>query len=104
MNTMNKNVVDHRLTIEFGGEEGAFLRILGLMERRAYHLQSCALKRRPDDSCTVDVVVESDRAGDLLKRQLERLHNVNAVTLHVPAKPQTTAPPINIHTQTYVET
>lgn len=81
MNAMNTN---HRLTIEFSGVEGAFLRILGLMERRGYRLQTCTLNRKPDGSCVVDVMVESGRPGDLLKRQLERLYDVENVHLKSP--------------------
>ena len=51
------------------------------MERRGYHLQTCTLNRRPDGRCVVDVMVESDRPGDLLKRQLERLYDVGKVHL-----------------------
>ena len=77
---------NHRLTIEFSGVEGAFLRILGLMERRGYHLQTCTLNRKPDGSCVVDIMVESDRPGDLLKRQLERLYEVSRVHLRPQAR------------------
>ncbi len=90
--------VNHRLTIEFSGVEGAFLRILGLMERRGYRLQTCTLNRKPDGRCVVDVVVESDRKGDLLKRQLERLHDVSRVNLKAPAQ-QRTVRHINIHSR-----
>jgi acetolactate synthase regulatory subunit len=82
MNTTNKRVVNHRLSIEFNGVEGAFLRIIGLMERRAYHLQSCQLNRGADDKCVAEVTVASDRPADLLKRQLERLYNVTKVEIH----------------------
>ena len=90
--------VNHRLTIEFSDVEGAFLRILGLMERRGYHLQTCTLNRKPDGRCVVDVVVESDRKGDLLKRQLERLHDVSRVNLKAPAQ-QRAVRRINIHSR-----
>jgi len=82
--------LNHRLTIEFSGVEGAFLRILGLMERRGYHLQTCTLNRRPDGSCVVDVMVESNRQGDLLKRQLERLYDVRRVELKASRQAQGT--------------
>ena len=77
---------NHRLTIEFSGAEGAFLRILGLMERRGYLLQTCTLNRMPEDRCVLDVLVESERPGDLLKRQLERLFEVSSVKLKIPAQ------------------
>jgi acetolactate synthase regulatory subunit len=87
---------NHRLTIEFSGVEGAFLRILGLMERRGYNLQTCTLNRKPDGSCVVDVMVESERPGDLLKRQLERLYDVSSVKLKAPARMQQAVRRINI--------
>ena len=95
MKTMN-----HRLIIEFKGVEGAFLRILGLMERRGYHLHSCSLNRNPDGDCKVDIVVESDRPGDLLKRQLERLYDVTKVQLQTPEEKQSAVRHINVHAQT----
>ena len=82
------NTTNHRLTIEFRGDEGAFLRILGLMERRGYRLQTCTLNRMPHDCCVLDVMVESQRPGDLLKRQLERLFEVSSVNLKAPARQQ----------------
>jgi acetolactate synthase regulatory subunit len=89
--------VNHRLTIEFNGVEGAFLRILGLMERRGHHLQTCTLNRKPDGSCVVDVMVQSDRSGDLLKRQLERLYDVNNVRLRPKAGSERPVSNLNIH-------
>jgi acetolactate synthase II small subunit len=88
--------VNHRLTIKFSGAEGAFLRILGLMERRGYRLQTCTLNRMPDDRCVLDVMVESTRPGDLLKRQLERLVDVSDVILKAPARQQAVRR-INVH-------
>ena len=82
------NTTNHRLTIEFRGDEGAFLRILGLMERRGYRLQTCTLNRMPHDRCVLDVMVESQRPGDLLKRQLERLFEVTSVNLKAQARQQ----------------
>ena len=87
---------NHRLTIEFSGVEGAFLRILGLMERRGYRLQTCTLNRMPDDRCVLDVMVESQRPGDLLKRQLERLFEVSNVKLKAQARQQAVQR-INVH-------
>ena len=91
--------VNHRLTIEFSGVEGAFLRILGLMERRGYHLQTCTLNRKPDGTCVVDVMVESDRPGDLLKRQLQRLYEVSNVHLKPQVRQQQSVRRINIHAE-----
>jgi acetolactate synthase regulatory subunit len=89
-------IMNHRLAIEFNGVEGAFLRILGMMERRGYHLQACTLKRGPDDVCVVEVTVQSDRPGDLLQRQLERLYNVRKVKIRTPEQPASLRR-INVH-------
>jgi acetolactate synthase regulatory subunit len=99
MSLINKKESNHKLNIGFSGAEGAFLRILGLMERRGYHLQSCTLNRNPDGNCNVEVVVKSERPGDLLKRQLERLHDVQQVQLMPQVQSQSAIRSINIHAQ-----
>ncbi len=76
--------VNHRLIIELSTSEGAMLRALGLMERRGYLLQTCTLHAELDGKKVLEIQVESDRPAGLLKRQLERLHDVLAVELQVP--------------------
>ena len=87
---------DHTLHIQLSSCEGAIIRALGLMERRGYRLQTCTLNRMPDDRCVLDVMVESTRPGDLLKRQLERLVDVSDVILKAPARQQAVRR-INVH-------
>jgi len=66
----------HTLQIQLRSREGAVLRALGLMERRGYRLESCTVSEAQGDGQAMHVRVASDRPGDLLKRQLERLHDV----------------------------
>ena len=77
--------VNHRLIIELSTSEGAMLRALGLMERRGYLLQTCTLHAQLDGKKVLEIQVESDRPAGLLKRQLERLHDVLSVELQAPA-------------------
>ncbi len=74
--------VNHQLKIELSASEGAMLRALGLMERRGYRLQTCTLHTEIDGKKVLEIQVESDRPAGLLKRQLERLHDVLAVKVN----------------------
>ena len=67
------------LRIRLSGIEGSVLRALGLIERRGYRLLKCHVAEADDNGQMMEVSVTSSRPGDLLKRQLERLHDV----LHV---------------------
>jgi acetolactate synthase regulatory subunit len=60
---------------------GATIRALGMMERRGYRLKTCSLGEPDGTSRDLEVTVMSTRPGDLLKRQLERLHDVLFVEL-----------------------
>jgi acetolactate synthase II small subunit len=80
---------NHRLTIELSCAEGAMLRALGLMERRGYFLQTCTLHAELEGKKVLEIRVESDRPPALLKRQLERLHDVLTVTINPPAQQAT---------------
>ena len=78
--------MDHTLHIQLSSVEGAVIRALGLMERRGYSLKTCSVGESDGTGRDLDVIVTSTRSGDLLKRQLERLHDVFFVELK-PAKP-----------------
>jgi acetolactate synthase II small subunit len=80
------SISNHRLTIELSCAEGAMLRALGLMERRGYFLQTCTLHAELEGKKVLEIQVESDRPAGLLKRQLERLHDVLTVTIKPPAQ------------------
>lgn len=73
------NIREHELRIELRCTEGAVLRALGLVERRGFRLRTCQLHAESGDRRVLDIVVESVRPADLLKRQLERLHDVLSV-------------------------
>ena len=78
--------MDHTLHIQLSSCEGAVIRALGLMERRGYSLKTCSVGESDGMGRELDVTVTSTRSGDLLKRQLERLHDVYFVELK-PAAP-----------------
>jgi len=73
--------MDYRLNIQLRDRHGATIRTLGMMERRGYRLKTCALGEPDGESRAMEVTVMSTRPGDLLKRQLERLHDVLEVKL-----------------------
>ena len=77
---------DHTLHIQLSSCEGAIIRALGLMERRGYTLKTCSVGESDGMGREMDVTVTSSRSGDLLKRQLDRLHDVYSVILK-PAEP-----------------
>jgi acetolactate synthase regulatory subunit len=83
---MNTN---HTLHIQLSSCEGAVIRALGLMERRGFTIRECYVGEPDGTVRDVEVTVSSSRSGDLLKRQLERLHDV----LFVELKPVMTTHP-----------
>ena len=82
----------HTLHIRLRDSEGAVIRALGLIERRGYSLRTCSVAEADDNGRAMEVGVTSSRPGDLLKRQLERLHDVLQVELEpaVAGKPRFT--------------
>lgn len=72
------------LHIQLSSTEGAVIRALGLIERRGFSLDKCSVSEPDGTGRNMEVTVSSSRPGDLLKRQLERLHDVYHVEL-VPA-------------------
>lgn len=75
----------HTLSIQLRSCEGAVLRALGLMERRGFRLQACSVTEAQGDGQSMEVCVASNRPGELLKKQLERLHDVLWVEIKQPA-------------------
>ncbi|MGA9573790.1 MAG: ACT domain-containing protein [Lysobacterales bacterium] len=73
--------MNHTLTIRLSGSEGAVIRALGLIERRGFSLDKCSVGEIESNSRMMEISVSSTRPGDLLKRQLERLHDVYSVEL-----------------------
>ena len=78
--------MDHTLHIQLSSSEGAIIRALGLMDRRGFTIKKCSVDKSDGGGLDMDVTVDSTRPGDLLKRQLERLHDVLSVELK-PAEP-----------------
>ncbi len=76
--------MNHTLRIQLSSVEGAVIRALGLIERRGYSLNKCSVSESDGTGREMEVSVTSTRPGDLLKRQLERLHDVYHVEL-IPA-------------------
>ena len=74
-------MLNHTLHIQLSSVEGAVIRALGLIERRGYSLENCTVSKADDNGRSMEVSVTSSRPGDLLKRQLERLHDVFYVEL-----------------------
>ena len=81
----------HILSIQLSGSEGAVIRTLGLIERRGFSLEKCSVGEIENGRRDMEVSVSSTRPGDLLKRQLERLHDVYEVELKqtTPISPRT---------------
>ena len=75
--------MNHTLNITLSGAEGAVIRTLGLIERRGFSLDRCLVGEIENCRRAMEVSVSSTRPGELLKRQLERLHDV----YHVELKP-----------------
>lgn len=73
--------MNYTLHIQLSGVEGAVIRALGLIERRGFSLGKCSISEADGNGREMKVQVSSIRPGDLLKRQLERLHDVCHVEL-----------------------
>ncbi len=73
--------MNHTLNITLSGCAGAVLRTLGLIERRGFSLDRCTVGEIENSRRAMEVSVSSTRPGELLKRQLERLHDVYHVEL-----------------------
>ena len=90
--------MNYTLDILLSGCEGSVIRALGLIERRGYRLLKCSLDEAGLKGQKMQVSVASSRPGDLLKRQLERLHDVLLVELNSSASTKHNKPglrPIN---------
>ena len=73
--------MEHTLHIQLSSSEGAVIRALGLMERRGFTIKKCSVGESDGTGRELAVTVTSSRSGDLLKRQLERLHDILLVEL-----------------------
>jgi len=87
--------MNYLLTIRLSGVEGAVIRVLGLIERRGFRLDHCSVGMVDEGGRDMDVSVTSSRPGDLLKRQLERLHDVYRVEMKPAVRNDQTTPGIH---------
>jgi acetolactate synthase regulatory subunit len=82
--------MNHAIQIRIRPAEGSFVRAVGLAERRGFQLLSANLQGFVGGYHQLSLVVRSpDRSVDVLKRQLERLHDVIDVMItasdaHIP--------------------
>jgi len=83
--------MNYTLNLKLSAGEGTVIRALGLIERRGFRLDSCSVSEVDAGSRCMQVKVTSSRPGDLLKRQLERLHDVYHVELR-PVSPGKSQP------------
>ncbi len=79
-----RNSPDHaRMFIEYAAQEGAIVRMLGLVERRGFIVRRAAMAEQPcGRRATLALTVEPrdhGRSVDVLARQLSRLHGVARV-------------------------
>ena len=74
----------YSLHIQLRSTEGAVLRTIGMIERRGFRIDTMQLSEPAGDGRTLAVSVSSDRAVELLQRQLDRLHDVLWVELKQP--------------------
>lgn len=78
----------HQLELRLRAVEGAVVRALGLVERRGFRLLACDVTEPRDGGQTMTIRVRSERPVELLKRQLERLHDVLQVETKQPGVTQ----------------
>jgi acetolactate synthase II small subunit len=75
--------VTQRLTIDFVSAEGALVRVLGTIERRGYVLRGLSMREKSDGaSLVIDIEPrDSSRRTPVLAQQLDRLVDVNSVSI-----------------------
>jgi acetolactate synthase regulatory subunit len=73
--------VSFTLEIVVSRAERAFERVVSLVGRRGYELVSVEASRHPDGRLSVHLTLASERSGETLLRQLEKLVDVEAVQL-----------------------
>jgi acetolactate synthase regulatory subunit len=74
----------HTIKITFEGQEGALLRLLGLIQRRCFTVESIQMPETADLCKTVTIAVnpmDTFHRIDNLKKQIERLQEVRAVEI-----------------------
>jgi len=75
--------MQYRLDLVLNVAEGTLLRVLGLVERRGFVVQSVQAQRNegPARSWQVQLVVSSTRSAETLQRQLEKNYDCQSVQI-----------------------
>lgn len=74
----DRTVMTDRIRVRFRNDEGALVRVLGLVERRGYRLDRVLVE---DGVLTLSLTPrDPGRRLDVLAAQLRRLHDVTDVT------------------------
>jgi len=84
-------MMKHILKVDFEAEEGALLRLLGVVQRRGFAVLSITMPESADLLNTAHLTLMPLQAYyriEVLQRQIERLHEVRAVTLVTPKPPR----------------
>jgi acetolactate synthase-1/3 small subunit/acetolactate synthase II small subunit len=84
--------VSARLKIEYANNEGALLRILGVVERRGFMIKSVAMNEHSDGGTASLIVEVAPRGGDrrleVLTAFLRRLYEVQSINSFEPMQEQ----------------
>ena len=75
--------MNSRIEIGFAMQEGAVMRLLGLVERRGFEVRGISMAEAAEGEGTIALDVrarDSSRSLDVVAGQLERLHDVRNVT------------------------
>jgi acetolactate synthase-1/3 small subunit/acetolactate synthase II small subunit len=84
--------VNARLKIEYANNEGALLRVLGVVERRGFMIKSVAMNEHADGG-TASLIVEvaprgSERRLEVLTAFLRRMYEVQSINSFEPRQDQ----------------
>jgi acetolactate synthase II small subunit len=83
-------MIKHTLKIEFEAEEAALVRLLGLIQRRGFTVQSITMPESAHRRKIVHLTVtptDSVHRIEVLQRQIARLYEVRAIELVTPKPP-----------------
>lgn len=81
-----------KIECEIARTEGSLIRVLGVIERRGYGIESLNVSLCGRDAYLLAFNVESARDVRVLARQLERLFDVRCVQLQEPVPERAPAP------------
>lgn len=79
--------MQHSLSIQMQNNEGALVRLLGLIQRRGFRVENIHMPETTDTVKSVTVAVKPDHEGrsiDVLQKQITRLYDINSVAVTGP--------------------